>query len=195
MGKKIDSAIIPGLQGGPHNATTAAIAIATAEASTSKFKQYARQIKKNAQALAEALMSEGLTLVGHGTETHLMLIDLSKQGYGLGRQVAFALDVAGIYANANTIPNESGSPFYPSGVRIGTPLVTTRGMKEAEMKQIAHWIALVIEEVKKYELPLDKNLRNKFVQDFKIKVTKNKNLKQIAREVKSLAERFPLFAV
>ena len=195
LGKKIDSAIIPGLQGGPHNATTAAIAIATAEASTSKFKQYARQIKKNAQALAEALMSEGLTLVGHGTETHLMLIDLSKQGYGLGRQVAFALDVAGIYANANTIPNESGSPFYPSGVRIGTPLVTTRGMKEAEMKQIAHWIALVIEEVKKYELPLDKNLRNKFVQDFKIKVTKNKNLKQIAREVKSLAERFPLFAV
>ncbi|MBP7876235.1 serine hydroxymethyltransferase, partial [Candidatus Woesebacteria bacterium] len=137
LGKKIDSAIIPGLQGGPHNATTAAIAIAAQEAMKPKFKTYAKQIRKNADALATRLMKQGLELVGGGTETHLMVMDLTKIGIGLGVQVAFAMDVAGIYANRNTVPTEQGSPFYPSGVRLGTPLVTTRGMKEKEMVMIA----------------------------------------------------------
>ena len=138
MGKKIDAAIIPGLQGGPHNATTAGIAIAAAEAMRPEFTAYAKQIKLNAMALANRLMKNGLQLVGGGTETHLMVIDLTNKGIGLGTQVSFAMDVAGIYANRNTVPGEQGSPFFPSGIRIGTPLVTTRGMKQAEMVKIKH---------------------------------------------------------
>ncbi len=193
LGRTIDAAIIPGLQGGPHNATTAAIAVAAREAGTAKFKAYAKQIRKNATALSEALIDEGLTLVGGGTETHLMLVDLSKQGYGLGLQVAFALDLAGIYANRNTIPGEPVSPFYPSGLRLGTPLVTTRGMRETEMKQIAKWIARVIDYVKEYELPEDKTKRRAFVKDFRKKMRTDKYLLGIAQEVKDLAKQYPLF--
>jgi len=118
LGKKIDSAIVPGLQGGPHNATTAAIAIAAGEAARPEFTTYAKQIRKNAQALAQTLLAEGIFLVGGGTENHLMIMDLSPLGYGLGSQVAYAMDVAGMYANRNTVPTEPCSPFYPSGVRL-----------------------------------------------------------------------------
>ncbi len=193
IGKKIDMAIIPGLQGGPHNATTAGIAIAAAEASTASFRRYGRQVMKNAQVLAKALQDKGLKLVGDGTENHLMLIDLTKQGFGLGTQVAFAMDVAGMYANRNSIPHEPCSPFYPSGVRIGTPLVTTRGMKIKEMKKIAAWIARVVEIVKDYELPEARKDRSAFMKKFKAEVAKNKELLKIRREVKALASQFPLF--
>lgn len=193
LGKKIDSAIIPGLQGGPHNATTAGIAIAAAEAMKPEFKTYAHQVRVNANALAAALQEHGLKLVGDGTETHLMLLDLTEVGYGLGTQVAFAMDVAGIYANKNTIPAEPCSPFYPSGVRLGTPLVTTRGMKEGEMRQIAAWIKRVVEVVKDQELPREQSERSKFIKQFKLGYAQHPELLSIAKEVKALASSFPLF--
>jgi len=193
LGTKINSAIIPGLQGGPHNATTAAIAIAAKEATTIKFRNYAKQIRVNADALAAALMKKGIKLMGDGTDTHLMVLDLTPYSEGFGTQVAFALDVAGIYANRNTIPNEPVNPFYPSGLRIGTPLVTTRGMKIREMKKIADWIVRVIDYVKDYKLPEDKKNRRKFVREFKKKMVKDKYLLGIAKEVKEVASKFPLF--
>jgi glycine hydroxymethyltransferase len=193
LGERIDSAIIPGLQGGPHNATTAGIAIAAAEAAKPAFKRYARQVVHNAQALAEALQQEGLKLVGEGTENHLLLVDLTPFGDGLGTQVAYAMDVAGMYSNRNTIPNEPCSPFYPSGLRLGTPLVTSRGMKEKEMRQIAAWIAQVVERVKSHQLPQDKKARAKFVQEFRRIADADQALKKIRQEVKKVAVQFPLF--
>jgi glycine hydroxymethyltransferase len=193
LGKKIDSAIIPGLQGGPHNATTAGIAVAAKEAGTVGFKKYAGKVRKNADALAGALMKEGIDLVGGGTQTHLILIDLSEVGFGLGRQVAFAMDVAGIYANANTVPAEVVSPFYPSGIRIGTPLVTTRGMGVGEMKKIAKWIARVVEIVKEHELPEDRKARAKFLREFKVWAGENEELVVIRGEVKEMTKGFGLF--
>jgi glycine hydroxymethyltransferase len=193
LGSKIDSAIIPGLQGGPHNATTAAIAIAADEASQPAFKAYQQQIRKNADALAHRLMENGIKLVGDGTETHLMVLDLTEFSDGLGTQVAYAMDVAGIYANRNTVPHEPCSPFYPSGVRIGTPLVTTRGMKEPEMLKIADWITKVIEHTKSSLLPTDNTERVKFVKDFKASADKDEFLHSIREEVSALAQKFPLF--
>jgi glycine hydroxymethyltransferase len=193
LGQKIDSAIIPGLQGGPHNATTAAIAIAAAQASTPEFKKYAGQVKKNASALAKALQDKGLKLVGDGTETHLILIDVSSYGVGFGTQAAFAMDVAGMYANRNTVPDEKGSPFFPSGIRIGTPLVTTRGMKEPEMVKIADWIFRSIEIVKDYQTPEDKKQRKAFLSNFRGEALENKELLAIREEVKSLTKEFEMF--
>lgn len=193
LGTKIDAAIIPGLQGGPHNATTAGIAIAAHEAAQPEFKTYIQQIRTNADALAAALMKKGLKLVGNGTENHLMVVDLTPLSVGLGTQVAYALDVAGIYANRNTVPNEQGSPFYPSGLRIGTPLVTTRGMKEPEMEQIADWIARVVDHVKDQTLPTDKDERNTFLNNFRAAADKDPELLAIRKEVTALATTFPLF--
>ena len=123
------------MHGGPHNNTTAGIAVALEQASQPEFSAYARQIRANAKALAAGLKKQGLPLVGDGTETHLMILDL--QEWGGGTQLAYAMAQAGLYANKNTVPNEPHSPFYPSGVRLGTLAVTTRGMKEPEMAQIA----------------------------------------------------------
>lgn len=194
LADKIDKAVFPAMQGGPHNETTAAIAIAAEEASLPAFKKYAKQIRRNADALATALQKNGLKLVGDGTENHLLLIDLTNFGDGFGTQVAFALDVAGIYANRNTIPNEPCSPFYPSGLRIGTPLVTTRGMKEQEMTKIAQWIARVVDHIKAEQLPVDKAERRAFLQDFKKRAAKDRELLAIRQEVKEVAATFPLFA-
>ncbi len=194
LGAKINSAIIPGMQGGPHLATTAGIAVAAAEAAESSFKGYAEQVVKNAAALAESLMDAGISLVGNGTENHLMVIDLTPFSDGLGTQAAYALDVAGIYANRNTIPNEPCSPFYPSGLRIGTPLVTTRGMKEPEMAKIGGWIARVIDHVKESKLPAERKERSPFVRAFKKQADTDQTLIAIAEEVKEMASTFPLFA-
>jgi glycine hydroxymethyltransferase len=191
--QKIDSAIIPGTQGGPHNATTAAIAIAAGEASRTEFKAYGHQIRLNADALAASLKQQGLSLVGDGTETHLMLIDLNEVGYGLGTQAAFAMDVAGIYANRNTVPGEKCSPFFPSGVRLGTPLVTTRGMKEADMTQLGVWIARVIDHIKTDSLPQDKKVWRSHIETFRQKSLKDQELLAIRQEVTEFAKKFPLF--
>lgn len=193
IGKKIDAAIIPGLQGGPHNATTAAIAIAASEAMKPEFKKYGQQVRKNASALAETLLAEGLTLFGGGTETHLVVIDLTSQGYGLGKPVSTAMDIAGMYANCNTVPHDPVSAFYPSGVRLGTPLVTTRGMKETEMRQIAKWISKVVDHVKSSDLPRESKARAKFMEEFTMKAQGDPFLLGIYDEVKGLTKRYPLF--
>ncbi len=193
LGGQINSAIIPGLQGGPHNASIAGIAIAAEQAMLPGFQGYARQIRANAEALAQGLRERNVQLVGNGTENHLMVVDLTPFSVGLGTQAAYALDVAGLYANRNAIPNEPSSPFYPSGLRIGTPLVTTRGMRELEMGQIAEWIARVVDHVKESVLPADKKARRSFVQAFQADADQDETLLSICEEVKSLATRFPLF--
>lgn len=193
LGKKIDAAIIPGLQGGPHNATTAGIAIAAAEATKPEFTEYAKRVTANATTLAESLVEKGISLVGGGTETHLMVIDLTPLGAGLGTQVAYALDVAGMYANKNTVPNEPGSPFYPSGIRIGTPLVTTRGMGKKEMVMIADWIARVVAHTTTEQLPKGKKERAVFLKEFKKDAASDAFLLSIREEVEALATQFPLF--
>jgi glycine hydroxymethyltransferase len=139
----IDRAVFPALQGGPHNHTTAAIGVALKEASTDDFRRYAEQIVRNAKALAGELLERGFTLVSGGTDNHLILVDLTNKGV-FGKKGAKALDRAGIVANYNTIPNDPRKPFSPSGIRLGTPSVTSRGMGEGEMRQVATWIDEVL---------------------------------------------------
>ncbi|HZO83104.1 MAG TPA: serine hydroxymethyltransferase [Candidatus Binataceae bacterium] len=139
VAEKIDKAVFPGLQGGPHNHTTAAIGVALREAATPAFKEYGHQIVRNARAMAEELLARGFNLVSGGTDNHLILIDLTNKSV-IGKKAAQALDRAGIVCNYNTVPYDPRKPFSPSGVRLGTPAVTSRGMKEGEMQQIARWI-------------------------------------------------------
>jgi glycine hydroxymethyltransferase len=139
----IDRAVFPALQGGPHNHTTAAIGVALKEASSEEFREYGRQIVSNAKALAAELLERGFRLCSGGTDNHLILIDLTNKGV-FGKKAAQALDRAGIVCNYNTIPYDPRKPFSPSGIRIGTPAVTSRGMKEAEMRQVAAWMDEVI---------------------------------------------------
>jgi glycine hydroxymethyltransferase len=143
---QIDRAVFPGLQGGPHNHTTAAIAVALKEAASPEFRDYAHQIVRNARALAEELLARGFNLVSGGTDNHLILVDLTNRKV-IGKKAARALDAAGIVCNYNTVPYDPRKPFSPSGIRLGTPAVTSRGMKEAEMKQIGRWIDEVITHV------------------------------------------------
>jgi glycine hydroxymethyltransferase len=142
----IDKAVFPGMQGGPLMHTITAKAVCFQEALRPSFKEYNKQIVKNAKVLAETLMNNGLRLVSGGTDNHLMLLDLTAQGI-TGLEAENALGKAGITANKNTIPNETKSPFVTSGLRLGTPAVTSRGMKEAEMRQIGNWISAVIKDI------------------------------------------------
>ncbi len=144
--KAVDKAVFPGLQGGPHMHTLTSIAVAMAEADTPEFVAYAEQIVKNARALAEKLLEYGFDLVSGGTDNHLILIDLRNKGIP-GKKFAKALDRARLVANYNTIPNDPAPPFNPSGLRIGTPAMTTRGMKEAEAQQIATFMNRVAENI------------------------------------------------
>jgi glycine hydroxymethyltransferase len=139
----LDRAVFPGLQGGPHNHTTAAIAVALKEAATDEFKRYAHQIVANARALAAGLVERGWSLVTGGTDNHLILADLTTKNVS-GKIAAKALDVAGIELNYNTVPFDPRKPFDPSGIRLGTSSVTSRGMAEAEMRQIAAWMDAVV---------------------------------------------------
>ncbi|MBS3117125.1 serine hydroxymethyltransferase [Candidatus Woesearchaeota archaeon] len=168
--KEIDRAVFPGLQGGPHEHIIAAKAVCFKEALTSDFKVYAQQIVKNAKALAETLMESDIKLVTNGTDNHLILIDLRPQGIGLGKPAAMALEEAGICTNCNTVPYDPSPPFKPSGVRIGTPALTTRGMKETEMKQIGEWIAKVL-----------KNMNDTSVKQ------------KIREEIRQLCAQFPIY--
>jgi glycine hydroxymethyltransferase len=146
LAKAIDRAVFPGLQGGPHNHTTAGIAVALLEASKVEFKEYAQQIVKNAKVLATELSSYGFKLVSGGTDNHLILMDVTPRGL-TGKVFARALDRAGIVCNYNTVPGDQRKPFDPSGIRLGTPAVTSRGMKEEDMKRIARWINTVAENI------------------------------------------------
>lgn len=141
--KDIDKAVFPGMQGGPLEHIIAGKAVALLEASKPEFVEYAKQIVKNAKALAQGLMDEGLDIVGGMTENHLMTLDLRKTGK-TGKDMANVLERVGITANKNTVPNDPQSPFVTSGIRLGTPAVTTRGFKEEDMKQVAKIIASAI---------------------------------------------------
>ncbi len=143
--KDLDRAVFPGVQGGPHNHTTAAIAVALEEASKPAFREYAQQIVRNAKALATALLDRGFDLVSGGTENHLILVDLTNKNV-TGKVAAKALDRAGIELNFNAVPYDPRKPFDPSGIRLGTPAVTTRGMKEPEMAQVAAWMDKVVSD-------------------------------------------------
>jgi glycine hydroxymethyltransferase len=191
LGKKIDTAIIPGIQGGPHDNQTAAIAVALKEASTPAFRRYSAQIVKNSQKLAQELIKYDFNLVGGGSDNHLLLIDLRNKGVS-GKIAALAMEIAGIVLNMNGVPFDTNPPLWPSGIRLGTPAITTRGMKEKEMVKIAKWMNEVIEAVGNYQLPQEKEARKEFMKKFRVEVVKNKKLLQIAKEVKALTSKFPL---
>jgi glycine hydroxymethyltransferase len=163
----IDRAVFPGLQGGPHNHTTAAIGVALKEAATPEFRDYARRIVKNATALADELRARGFKLVTGGTDNHLILIDLSNKKV-IGKKAAKALDTAGIVGNYNAVPFDPRRPFSPSGLRIGTPAVTSRGMAEPEMRQIGAWMDQVVAHV-----------------------DDSSTLQRIAGEVREMCRKFP----
>jgi glycine hydroxymethyltransferase len=154
LGVAIDKAVFPGMQGGPLMHTITAKAVCFEEALRPSFTEYNKQIVKNAKVLAETLMNHGIRLVSGGTDNHLMLLDLTDQGI-TGLEAETALGKAAITVNKNTIPNETKSPFVTSGLRVGTPAVTSRGMKEAEMRLIGTWIASVIKDIKN-----EKNIRD-----------------------------------
>jgi len=176
--KLVNSRIFPGIQGGPLEHVIAGKAVAFLEAQQPEFKIYIEQVLKNAKALAENLKSLGFSLVTGGTDNHLMLVDLSQSSNSYatltGKMAEIALDEAGITVNKNTVPNEKRSPFVTSGIRIGTPALTTRGMKEAEMKKIAEWIAQVLKNTENTE-------------------GKNKIYQNIKMEVKELCQSFPIY--
>jgi len=165
--RTVDRAVFPGLQGGPHNHTTAALAVAAKEADTDEFKAYAHQIVANSRALAARLMEHGFALSTGGSDNHLILMDTTPLGHP-GKPVSRALNLAGIVTNCNSIPYDTRKPFDPSGVRLGTPAVTTRGMKEPEMVMIADWIRRTLDHVENEEA-----------------------LSKIAEEVKELGKAFP----
>lgn len=165
--KQIDKAVFPGTQGGPLMHIIAAKAVALGEALTDEFKDYQKQVVKNASVLADALMKRGIDIVSGGTDNHLMLLDLRNNGI-TGKELEHRLDEVRITANKNTVPNDPQSPFVTSGLRIGTPAVTTRGFKEPEMELIAGWISDI-------------------VNDF------DGNKDRVLSEVQSLCERFPLY--
>ena len=165
--KQIDKAIFPGIQGGPLMHIIAAKAVALGEALTDEFKEYQKQIIKNAACLAEALKEEGFNIVSGGTDNHLMLLDLRNMNL-TGKEFEHMLDEVHITANKNTIPADPQSPFVTSGLRIGTPAVTSRGFKEAEMKKIAHWLGLI-------------------AKDFEA------NKDTVSKEVVELCKQFPIY--
>ncbi|MEK9158402.1 MAG: serine hydroxymethyltransferase, partial [Patescibacteria group bacterium] len=167
--KAIDSAVFPGLQGGPHENNIAAKAVAFKEALEPAFKKYAKQIKKNAKILETEFNKRGYKLCFGGTDNHLLLIDVTPKGVS-GKVAQIALDKAGITVNKNMIPDDTRSPMDPSGIRLGTPAITTRGMKEKEMKIIAGWIDLAIQ-----------NHHD------------DKKLMTIKKEVVKLTKKFPLY--
>ena len=164
---KINKAVFPGTQGGPLMHIIAAKAVALGEALTEEYKEYQTQVVKNATALADALAEEGFELVSGGTDNHLMLLKLVNEGI-TGKELEHRLDEVHITANKNTIPNDPQSPFVTSGLRIGTPAVTTRGFKEAEMKKIAHWIREVVDDFEG-------------------------NKERISAEVQELCAKFPIY--
>lgn len=167
--KMIDKMVFPGIQGGPFMHTIAAKAVCFAQALKPDFREYQKRIIKNAKTLAEGLREEGFRLVSGGTDNHLMLVDLTDKNI-TGKDAEEALEKAGIVVNKNTIPFEKRSPFITSGLRIGTPALTTRGMKEDEMRQIAKWIGKILKDIKD-----------------------EKAIDRVRKEVKELCDKFPLY--
>ena len=187
---KVNKAVFPGLQGGPHDNQTAAIAVALYEAAQPSFKRYARNVVKNAKALAEVLQKGGLVLVGGRTENHQVVVDLTDtHGVGSGIFAEKALDLVHLTLNKNSVPGEKGSPFYPSGVRMGTPVATTRGMGTAEMKVIGITILNTLAFIKPYALPKKLNERSAYLARFVKDLNRNKEIKKMARDITALGRK------
>jgi len=163
LAEKIDKAVFPGLQGGPHNHTTAAIAVALQEASTNEFKEYSKQVVKNSKALADELMKRNYKIISGGTDNHLFLVDIVESVGISGEEASTLLEESNITVNKNAIPNDTRKPWDPSGLRIGTPAITTRGMKEKDMVKIAQFI----DEVLRKRKNVREDVKN-FTKDFKI---------------------------
>lgn len=189
---KIDKGVFPGMQGGPHEHTIAGIAVALEEATKPEFKEYAEQTVKNSKVLAKTLMDEGLKLMSGGTDNHLMVINLVDFGKGKGVFVEKALEAAEISVNKSTVPNEPSVPYYPSGIRLGTPAVTSRGMKEKEMQVAGKIIARVVKEFAPTDMPETKEERNAKVKEFKEKIKDSEFILGIKKEVNELAGKFPV---
>lgn len=187
----VDSSIIPGLQGGPHLHSIAGIAIALEKTKSKEFKRYALQTVKSAKFLAEYFVGRGLDVVSGGTDKHLVLLDLRKNLTN-GWVVAWALEKAGIIVNRNAVPNETSTPFYPSGLRMGTPALTVRGMKEKEMMIIGDWVYEVILKYSNISIPEEKDERKKFISEFYNRIEKDNYLKSINTKVRSLCLKFPI---
>lgn len=192
LAERIDRAVFPGLQGGPHDHTTSAIAVALGEAAQPEFKEYGLRVVANAKALAVALMKRGFKLITNGTDNHMVLMDLTPGGPGRGVFMQEGLDRVGITVNKNTIPGEPSSPFYPSGIRLGTPAATTRGMREREMEQIAAWIAVVAEEIEAFKLPRETKERTAALKSFRQIITENRRLAALRDEVREFCLKFPV---
>jgi len=192
LAERIDRAIFPGLQGGPHDHTTAAIAVALGEASQPGFKAYGRQVVANAKALADGLLRRGFKLVTGGTDNHMVLLDLTPGGPGRGVFLQEALDRVGITVNKNTIPGEPSSAFYPSGIRLGSPAATTRGMREGEMDRIAGWIAGVADEIKAFRLPDGREERAAELRRFRKAIQDSARLSGMRDEVREFCLTFPV---
>jgi glycine hydroxymethyltransferase len=167
--KDLNRSVFPEMQGGPLVHVVAAKAVCFKEAATDEFRNYIRQVLKNAKALSNRLASRKFRIVSGGTDTHLFLVDVFSKGIN-GKQAEQALDHSGITVNKNAIPFDQNPPLTPSGIRIGTPALTTRGMKESEMEAIGDWIAEVLDHI-----------NDESVQ------------KRVRREVETLCERFPLY--
>ena len=191
IGQQLDLALMPGLQGGPHMHTIAGIAVALEKTKTNEFKDYALQTVANARKLAEVLRNGGLDVVAGGTDKHLVLVDLHPSA-SLGWFVAWALEYANIVMNRNTVPNDNGSPFYPSGLRMGTPAITVRGMKETEMEIIGNWVMEIIEIVGKQELPENVEDRKIYLFNFLKEMKENRDISRIKSEVIKLCQKFPI---
>ncbi len=189
---KIERAIFPGLQGGPHENNIAGIAVALKEASRPAFKTYARQIILNAKTLAETLAKAGLRLCAGGTDTHLILLDLRPSGLS-GKLAAEALEAAGMVTNYNSIPWDPAPPFFPSGLRLGTPAITSQGMKTVQMRLIGNWLAAVLQETSAVKKKLKISLAEEKQKAIREKIIREtKNLKAIKAKVKKLCRRFPI---
>lgn len=191
LASKIDKSVFPGLQWGPHNHQTLAIAVALQEALSEEYKQMNHQIVKNAKALAAALQSHGFEVPTGGTDNHLILASVWKGRWGFMQE---ALDMAGITLNKNTIPNDPCTPFNPSGIRLGTPIMTQRGMKETQMQQVADLMKRVAEVIKDFEYIEDKESRKNQLQEFRTFISQNEELKNIREEVKTLCKKFPIYS-
>ena len=189
--EKINSSVFPSIQGGPHLHTIAGIATALGEAMKPDYRRYAKQVIANAQLLSKLFIDAGYDVVSGGTDKHLVLLDLRKTGENAW-VAEWALEYAGIIVNRNTVPHDTGSSVYPSCIRMGTPAITTRGIKEKEIKKIVSWMLEVLHVVKKYQMPTDKEARKAFMAKVKKELSANKKLLALAREVKSLCAKFPV---
>lgn len=192
LAKKIDKAIIPGIQGGPHFNNIAGIGVALKEASTARFKTYAFQIMKNAKLLASELKKNGLELVTGGTDCHLILVDLQNKKL-LGNTAAEACEAAGIVLNRNGVPFDPNPPFYPSGIRLGTPGLTSRGMKEKQMQLIAGWINEIIDDIsnRKNQMKISFEQEKKRVTRQEV-INSSMVIKEIRKKVLKLCSQYPI---